>query len=68
MDREALKAACNTKSLLVMKKYVPTNMGVESALGLRDAIAKSVYEKQFDYVVDTCSSKLAPPSPMSNWW
>jgi len=68
VDREALKAACNTKSLLVMKKYVPTNMGVESALGLRDAIAKSVYEKQFDYVVDTCSSKLAPPSPMSNWW
>jgi myosin-7 len=59
VDRELLKASCNTKSLNIMRKWTPTALGKDAAISLRDAIAKTVYDLQFNWLVDVCSGVLA---------
>jgi len=67
-DRAALMQACNTISLEINKKWVQSPQGLTTAYSLRDSMAKSVYEKQFDFIVEKCSEKLLPPNKDADVW
>ena len=62
VERELLKKACTCKSLWIAstKAYAEKTFGVQGALAHRDAIAKSVYEEMFKFIVEKCSDTLKP--------